>query len=133
MRCRAPREDLEEVGLVVTDENRTEYNDSVDKGATIGYTAAREEGELRPGDEVTLIESLGPKPIPVPEIADGTTLPDAIDILQNAGFTVTYDERWEPFLNAGLGGYLIVQSTDPTPGTEVVPGSTITVTASLGG
>ena len=126
------RERLTEAGLEVAAENTLEYSDTVAQGVAIRYDAASPDEELHPGDTVTIVESQGPQPVPVPEIPAGTTLPDAIAILEDAGLTAAYDTgKWSAFVNAGLGGFVVVQSTSPAGGESVLPGSTVTLNARL--
>jgi serine/threonine-protein kinase len=126
------RSRLSDAGLEVAEENTLEYSDTVAEGVTIRYDVADPEAALHPGDTVTIVESQGPQPVPVPEIPEGTTLPDAIAILEDAGLTASYDTgKWSAFLNAGLGGFVVVQSTSPAAGESVLPGSTVTLNAKL--
>ena len=123
---------LSDVGLEVAGEDTHEYNDSVEKGVVIRYDVTDPEADLHPGDTVTVVDSDGPEPVPVPTIKPGTTLPEAIEILENAGLKAAYDKgKWSAFLTAHLGNYVIVQSTSPASGESVLPGSTVTLNAQL--
>lgn len=126
------RSRLTDAGLTVADENTLEYSDTVAAGVAIRYDVPDPDTALHPGDTVTIVESQGPQPIPVPEIAEGTTLPDAIAAIEAAGLVAEYDTgKWSAFLNAGLGSFVIVQSTSPGAGESVLPGSTVTLNAKL--
>ncbi|GAT73516.1 Stk1 family PASTA domain-containing Ser/Thr kinase [Microbacterium hydrocarbonoxydans] len=79
---------LTEKQLVVSDERIEQYSDSVDEGRVIGYAERAEEGNWRPGDVITLIVSLGPEPIEVPDV-EGQSIREAVRILEEAGFQAT--------------------------------------------
>src|SRR5690606_21226711 len=118
------RERLEEAGLTVADETERWYHDSVGEGQTIGLTENPDETALHPGDTVTLIESLGPQPVAIPDVT-GMTRDEAVAALEAEGFSVSYNPLWSAWPN----DWTSVASTDPEPGSEHVPSeTTVTIT-----
>jgi len=78
------------------------------------------DGNLFRGETVTLLVSLGPELVEVPDVvAQGVDAATAT--LQAAGFDVDVQEA------PGYIGLGYVFSTDPTAGTEVPLGSTVTL------
>ncbi len=114
------RERLDEVALGAADETEQWYSDDIAKGLVIGIAENPEGEEWRPGDTVTLIESLGPEPFPVPDVA-GMTRDDAKAALEAAGFAVDYAGIW----NVVPNGLTTATGTDPASGTEQPLGTTI--------
>ncbi|MTE24402.1 Stk1 family PASTA domain-containing Ser/Thr kinase [Microbacterium sp. ZXX196] len=113
------RDRLEDVGLVVADATEQRYSDAIEEGRVIALVDPGEQA-LSPGDTVTLIESLGPEPFPVPDVV-GLTRDEAIAALENAGFVADHSALWSVFPN----GLTTVTGTDPGPesmhplGTEI--------------
>lgn len=100
-----------------------EYNEEIAEGSVIRMTARATDGWWRPGDSTTLVVSLGPAPIEVPDVI-GDNLADAMAELEQAGFhptTVVPQFVW---------GLFSVESTDPEAGTVHDRGTEVQVTAS---
>lgn len=99
-----------------------EFSDDVEEGRVIS-TYEREDGaNWRPGDTMTLVVSIGPQPIPVPEVA-GLSLRDAIAKLEEAGFqavTAAPELVWDIFTAA---------RTDPAVGSEHKRGTEVRIFA----
>ena len=114
---------LNGAGLVVG--NVTEEPSSSFAAGTVirqdpGPTARRPEGS-----PVDLVVASAPEQVTVPSIV-GNTATDAQTKLQNAGFDVATVE----VDSADPAGTVV--SSDPPEGTQVDPGSTITISVSLG-
>ncbi|MFT3862111.1 Stk1 family PASTA domain-containing Ser/Thr kinase [Micropruina sp.] len=106
---------LKAQGLVV---KTTKQNDAaIDKGDVISQTPAA--GEVHRGDTVNLVVSKGPVMKVIPRTR-GLSLERAREILTSAGFKVQVNR----LINFGFD---LVQSTNPSAGTKVAEGSTITV------
>ncbi|MEO6826232.1 MAG: Stk1 family PASTA domain-containing Ser/Thr kinase [Microbacteriaceae bacterium] len=117
---------LEAVGLKAV-AGAQEYSDGIQKGLVIS-AVPQKDGPVRAGDTLALQISRGPQPVPVPDVG-GQNVATAKKALESAGFTVKVSSALpEPFW--GTPG-LVVSSTDPASGTEVAPGSTVTIHASL--
>lgn len=93
------------------------HDDKVPKQTVISQQPANGTGHR--GDTITLVVSLGPELIVVPDVTDKRQ-DEATRILQDAGFKVRV-VRTSPF-------QLTVKSTDPPAGTEAPKGSDITLT-----
>lgn len=108
---------LERKGLVV-DRSQEQFDDTVPEGAVIAQTP--QSGTLFRGDTVTLVVSLGPELVEVPNVrAQGVE--SARQELEALGFVVQT-------VNApGYLGLGFVFSQDPGSGQEVPRGSTITL------
>jgi serine/threonine-protein kinase len=78
------------------------------------------------GDAIDLVVSSGPEPVAIPDVVDKPRA-TAINELEAAGFTVREGTREASDKNAG-----IVLRTNPGGGTEVAPGSTVTIIVSSG-
>lgn len=113
------RERLEGSGLHVAESVEKEYSASIPEGITIRMTPNPEETELSPGDEVALVESLGPPPVPVPSV-EGMTRDEAVAALKAEGFSVTYNGLWKHWPD----DWTTVTGSDPEAGTELVPSET---------
>ena len=113
------RERLEEAGLTVADETERWYHDSVGEGQTIGLTENPDETALHPGDTVTLIESLGPQPVAIPDVT-GMTRDEAVAALEAEGFNVHYHSLWSVWPNE----WTVVTGSKPGAGAEHVPSET---------
>lgn len=93
-------------------------SDTVPQGSVVSQTPRS--GSLFRGDTVTIVVSKGPVLVAVPATV-GKQRDEAAQLLQAAGFTVSYNEI--------LGGFFgTVRSSDPAAGTMVRKGSTITLT-----
>ena len=93
-----------------------EYSSTVAAGAVIGTTPDPSAGPQPYGSTVTVAVSLGPKPVPVPDVTDDS-IGQAESALQAAGLVVG-------------GAYgppkaKVVIGTDPAAGTVVLPGTTV--------
>jgi len=113
------RERLEGAGLRVAEAAEKEYSASIPAGIAIRMTPSPDDTALSPGDEVALVESLGPPPVPVPSV-EGMTRDEAVAALEAEGFSVTYNGLW----NAWPDDWTTVTGSDPDAGTELVPSET---------
>ncbi len=109
---------LTDAGLNVVSESQEQYHDSVPEGQVIGTVG--KDGAFVAGDDIQLIVSLGPEPVPVPDVA-GMHRTEAIAALSGAGFEVEYNVLWNSFPN----GWVVATGTDPGPGEELLPGETV--------
>ena len=126
------RASLSEAGLTVSDDRREEYSNEVDEGRVTGIAPRGEQGNWRPGNTATLIVSLGPRPVPVPNVND-RTIREAVDILEDAGFEVNANlDDGELPLGFRYWDVYRVRSTSPAAGQTALPGSTISLTPGLG-
>ncbi len=75
---------------------------------------------LHRGDTLSYTVSKGPEMIPVPPVR-GKQVEEAIQILEEAGFSVSVDKVWGGYFNT-------VRATDPEEGTPTPAGSTVTIT-----
>ncbi|WP_328998807.1 Stk1 family PASTA domain-containing Ser/Thr kinase [Kribbella sp. NBC_00709] len=108
---------LRKLGFVVS--RTTQYDEKVAEGNVISQSP--NSGTLFAKDKVTLVVSLGPPLVDVPDVKRKSTA-DAQKILTDAGFKVTVQKA--PF-NLGLN---IVAAQSPSAGKKAQPGSTITIT-----
>ena len=111
-------EGLEGMGLTVNVVD-SEYSTTVPEGSVISQDPS--EGTLYRGDEVSLVVSKGPEPIPVPSVY-GQSLQKAQETLRAAGLYTTI--RNQNTFGVQLG---IAVGTDPSAGTLVPQGSTVTL------
>ena len=109
-------ETLKKRGLKV-DVSR-QYSDTVAEGIVISQQP--KSGTLFKGDPVTLLVSLGPELVEVPDVV-ASGVDDATAALQAAGFVVDVQEA------PGYIGLGYVFSMDPGAGTELPIGSTVTI------
>jgi beta-lactam-binding protein with PASTA domain/tRNA A-37 threonylcarbamoyl transferase component Bud32 len=108
---------LSGLGLKV-DATKQANSDTVAKGGVISQDPR--DGTLFKGDTVTLVVSKGPVLVTVPDVV-GRQLREAQDILEAQGFTVE--------VRRALGGFFgTVRLQDPSGGSKVRKGSTITLT-----
>ena len=114
---RDAREKLRNLGFTVT--RSTQYDEKVPEGNVISQTP--NSGTLFAKDKVSLVVSLGPPLVEVPNVKRKTTN-EAQQILTAAGFKVSVQKA--PF-NLGLN---IVAAQNPGAGQKVKPGTTITIT-----
>ena len=112
---------LAEAGITVAGQSE-EYSDDIGEGAVISMTEREGGGWWRQGDSTTLVVSLGPRPIEVPDVT-GDNLADAMAELQAAGFAPT------TVVPQFVWGLFRVASTDPEPGTTHRRGTEVRVTA----
>lgn len=113
---------LTDKGLNVVGDRAEEYNDSIAAGRVIGYADRAEEGNWRPGDDIRLIVSLGPKPIEIPDIS-GMSIREAVEELQGLGFrpvAAAPELVWDLFT---------ATRTDPEAGESRVRGTEIRIYA----
>ena len=95
----------------------------------IGRVSGQDPGpnvSVAKGETVTLTVSTGKELVPVPNVV-GQDQDPATNSLQTAGFTVTVKQQADEKVPSGK-----VISTDPTAGTKVRKGSTVTMTVSTG-
>jgi len=102
-------------GLLV--DTKGNWSDTVPKGSVI-ETEPGPGFQAEPGAVVILDVSLGPRPVPVPDVSAATTLADAIAIIRGAGL--------EPGLLVGDADGDPV-ATDPSAGTEVPKGTAVDI------
>ncbi|MGO3886385.1 MAG: Stk1 family PASTA domain-containing Ser/Thr kinase, partial [Mycetocola sp.] len=78
---------LRDAGLTVNDDVKRWYSDTRADGEVIGISELVDDESrvLVPGDTITLIMSIGPEPIDVPDVV-GESLSDAKSTLEDAGF-----------------------------------------------
>ncbi len=108
---------LESAGLVVA---TLEVSSEVEAGTVIGTNPTA--GVLvAPGTTVTVVVSSGPSNVIVPDVV-GFTEAAAENALEAAGLVVAITEETDTEVQVGL-----VVSTNPAAGTEVAPGSSVTV------
>ncbi|HEV3282514.1 MAG TPA: protein kinase [Acidimicrobiales bacterium] len=95
------------------------YSPSVPVGQVIGTSPDPSAGLQPFGSTVTVIISLGPQPVTIPGSVIGESVGQATAALQALGLNVA-----GPY---GPPGSTKVLSTDPAPGTSVLPGTTVNV------
>jgi serine/threonine-protein kinase len=93
------------------------YSPSVPVGQVIGTSPDPSAGLQPFGSTVTVIVSLGPQPVTIPGSVIGEAVGQATAALQALGLKVA-----GPY---GPPGSTKVLSTDPAPGTSVLPGTTV--------
>jgi serine/threonine protein kinase len=93
------------------------YNASVPAGQVVGTSPDPSAGPQAFGSAVTVIVSLGPQPVTIPASLVGESVDKATAALQALGLKVA-----GPY---GPPGSNKVLSTDPAPGTSVLPGTTV--------
>jgi serine/threonine-protein kinase len=108
---------LRNLGFVVG--RSTQYDEKVAEGNVISQSP--NSGTLFAKDKVSLVVSLGPPLVEVPNVKRKTTA-EAQKILGDAGFVVRVEKA--PF-NLGLN---IVAAQSPAAGRKVKPGSTVVIT-----
>ncbi|MGK2348052.1 Stk1 family PASTA domain-containing Ser/Thr kinase [Actinomyces sp. W5033] len=97
----------------------TSYHDTVEQGRVISSSPAAGATGVYVGDSVSLVVSLGPEMVTVPEVT-GKSESEATTALRTAGLVVTVSYVW-----GGLFG--TARSTDPASGTSVRKGSSVTL------
>lgn len=114
---------LEDLGFTTTLEER--FDADVPSGAVL--TTDPDPGtELDEGSDVTVVASLGPQPVAVPELR-GRSLAEATADLSALGLDVNVTRR--VFSSAPEG---TVVGQNPEPGVELLPGATVDVALSDG-
>ncbi len=108
---------LEAAGLIVT--TSEEFSSSIDSGLVIS-TSPDKGARVDVGDTVELVVSKGPPPVEVPFLID-MIKEDAVALLQSLGLNVDINEP--PFTPLNR-----VIAQDPSSGTLVPAGSTVTIT-----
>jgi eukaryotic-like serine/threonine-protein kinase len=93
-----------------------EYNDTVPAGQVLGTSPLPTAGPQPFGSTVSVDVSLGPQPVPIPNLA-GRTVAAATKTLEALGF-----HAGGPY---GPPGATVVAATDPTAGSTALPGSTV--------
>jgi serine/threonine-protein kinase len=108
---------LTKAGFKVTEAD--EWNDTVGKGDVIAINPS---DHAPKGSTVTVTVSKGPQYVTIPDIPVGTPVSDATTTLENLGLKVQlnrpYGHRPDP----------VVFAVDPSPGTRVQVGTTVTLT-----
>ena len=120
------RELLESQGLVLAPNGITERHDDVALEGEVLEQTPPEGTTVRPGDEYTLVVSLGPERVPIPDVS-GQTVADATRILTEAGFQVREEEESSATVDEGR-----VIRTDPARGVETPRNSFVTIIVSTG-
>ncbi|MEX0592919.1 MAG: PASTA domain-containing protein, partial [Nitriliruptoraceae bacterium] len=115
---------LVEHRLVAGDRTR-EHHDDVEEGRIIRHDPA-EGAELRVGDRVALVVSLGVETVIVRPVANRSE-DDAIFRLEDQGLEVEIEREHSSVVSEGF-----VIRQDPEAGTEVRPGTIVTIVVSLG-
>ena len=117
---------ITDVGLVAASSESAD--DTVPEGSVISQNPAGGT-EVADGSQVAIVVSTGPDTpdnVAVPDVT-GQSSADAQSTLEAADFTVTTEEQASDTIEAGL-----VIGTNPTAGTEVAPGTAVTMTVSSG-
>jgi serine/threonine-protein kinase len=110
-------EALEGAGLTVA-EGEPAFDEEVAEGDVVSQSPA--DGTLFRGDTVTIVVSLGPPLVTVPDVV-GQQVGPATQSLEDAGFVVEVERV--------LGGFFgTVRDQDPAGDSSVPPGSTVTLT-----
>ncbi len=110
------------VGLAIAPESQDRYDTEVPEGQVIGIADRDGGGAWHPGDKVTLIVSQGPPVFPIPDVT-GMTRDAAKKALTDAGFTVSYDKRWDGFPDP----FTKVESQSPQAGREQPKGTEVSI------
>lgn len=113
---------IEATGLVAQ-VSEEKYDNSVAAGLVISQSPTASSTLFR-GDTVTLVVSLGPEQVTVPNVV-GKRRSEGVRLLQEAGFDVDVVESLNPFQTT-------ITSTNPKGGTQAPKGSTVTVTIGNG-
>ena len=108
------RQALEELGFVV-DDSKTKFSTEVERGHVIRQTPA--EGQLQPGETVSLVISLGPRSFPAPDFRS-LSRTAAQDLADQYGLHVIFSTF------PGTGGTAVF-SQSPGVGWTVEYGDTI--------
>jgi eukaryotic-like serine/threonine-protein kinase len=114
---------LQQAGFVVKTE--LVYDENVAKGIALGTDPPFGKKET-PEQEVKLIVSNGPKPVPVPDVA-GKSYDEAVQILAGKRLAAARQDAFSDTVPAGT-----VIGTEPAAGKEVPRDSTVTIIVSKG-
>lgn len=112
---------LQNVGLTATVAS-TEFSDTVASGVVISQSSAKK--TMAKGDTVLLVVSKGQDLVAVPTGVVGTSVSDGVKKLQAAGFNVVISNDWLP---DAIKTIAKVSRIDPTEGSQVKRGSTVTI------
>jgi len=110
---------------LVVGSTREEFDDRAPAG-TVAATAPKIGSVLKPGEQVDIIVSKGPEPVPVPAV-EGRRLAQAKASLAEVGLKVDITQRFSEKVKDG-----IVISVRPNAGTVVDSGSRVTMVVSKG-
>ncbi len=110
---------------LVVGSTREEFDDRAPAG-TVAATAPKIGSVLKPGEQVDIIVSKGPEPVPVPAV-EGRRLAQAKASLAEVGLKADITQRFSEKVKDG-----IVISVRPSAGTVVDSGSRVTVVVSKG-
>ena len=108
---------------ITVTERPEEYSEEIAEGSVVRMAERAGGGWWRPGDSATLVVSLGPAPIEVPDVV-GRNLAEAMGELEAAGFRPT------SVVPQFVWGLFTVGSTDPAAGTLHPRGTEVKVTSS---
>ena len=103
----------------------TAYDEKIAKGKVIGTNPPANQ-KLKRDQQVTLIVSKGPAPVPVPKLI-GRSLSAAEKALTNAGLTYSVSREYSKTIPTGR-----VISTDPSAGAKVNRGDAVALVVSKG-
>ncbi|RLP82837.1 Stk1 family PASTA domain-containing Ser/Thr kinase [Mycetocola lacteus] len=126
----AARSALTGVGLQVASENKTEFSDTVPAGNVIAVSELRAGVVPDVGGTVTLVVSLGPDLVAVPDVT-GKPVKASKKALEDAGFTVTVKSGIPQAVADLLGDSFTVAGTDPAGGTKIKRGAAVTIQANF--
>lgn len=104
-------------------------SEAADDTVPVGSVISQNPGagaSVAPGSTVTITVSTGPGTVPVTDVT-GQSAADAQANLEAAGFVVASEEANSVDVEAGF-----VIGTNPAAGTQVAPGTTVTITVSTG-
>lgn len=103
----------------------TDFSDEI-KPDSIIWTDPQAGTKVKKGTAVTLVLSIGPKPVPIPSVA-GASEAQASQVIAGAGFTVTVSRTYSDSAPEG-----VVIGTNPPAGTQCPPKSTVCIVVSQG-
>jgi len=98
-----------------------QFNNDIASGSVISLQTANADAPIAPGDSVDLVVSKGPDLVVIPDVV-GETIPDARQMLVDAGFTVKLDTN----VPTAFQNSAEVQSIKPDAA-EALRGSEITI------
>jgi len=101
-----------------------EYDDDVADGDVI-RTEPEAGQEVLSGDTILLVVSLGPEPVPVPDLS-GMTEQQATNALNEVGLVIRVANTTQPVADPNQDGLVVDQV--PSPGATANQGDTVTVT-----
>ncbi len=114
--------DLNDLGLRVS--VNEEFNNDVPEGDVISTDPVAGE-EVLSGDIILLVVSLGPEPVPVPDLS-GMTEQQATNTLNDVGLVIRVANTRVPVADPNQDGLVVDQV--PGPGATAEQGDTVTVT-----